>query len=241
MLDKLEKKYCIPFSRCDRHYKMRISEILNVFMDIATEHAGALGCGQPVLDKQKLFWMVGYSALQINELPKHNDEVLLTTWPEAVHRGLSYRYYKMEKDGKVLVEGKTLWMLFDYTTMAIASSERSIIVNLPDNKDKCCTFRKNPLIDTYEKHEKVYDYVVGSNDVDVGFHMNNVSYVKSLFGAFNCDEIDSMPIKTFEIKFISQAKEGNTLSIYKRNVEDGIAMGAFIEDNKVAVLAKIGF
>ena len=72
--------------------------------------------------------------------------------------------------------------------------------------------------------------------------MNNAAYIKILFGAFSCAQLDEMNIKDVEVAFRTPCFEGDTLTICRRNVENGIEVGIFRPESvKPAFVARISF
>ena len=57
MENRIEKEIVILPSLCDGSGRLGIPDAFALFMDIASEHAEALGCGIGALGKKGLFWL----------------------------------------------------------------------------------------------------------------------------------------------------------------------------------------
>ena len=70
-------------------------------------------------------------------------------------------------------------------------------------------------------------------------HMNNAAYLRVLFGALSCHDLDSMSISEAEAHFRAQCFEGETLSVRLRETETGYDAGILKEDGKPAVTVRL--
>ena len=57
--------------------------------------------------------------------------------------------------------------------------------------------------------------VVPSTSIDTGRHTNNVEYVRFILNTISCDEEESFPVEGFEIRYLRQSHEGDSLDIFR--------------------------
>ena len=91
-----------------------------------------------------------------------------------------------------------------------------------------------------EPLEEYARYAVRSVDIDLGEHMNNAAYLRSLAGTFSAGEWQSLNILELEIAYRTPCHEGDCLRWQRRTLADGaLAFRAELEDGKTAVLARL--
>ena len=91
-----------------------------------------------------------------------------------------------------------------------------------------------------EPMEEYARYTVRSVDMDLGEHMNNVAYIRSLAGTFSAPEWQAMKIRELEISYRTSCHEGDVLIWQRRTQSDGsLVLRAVREDEKTAVQVRI--
>ena len=78
--------------------------------------------------------------------------------------------------------------------------------------------------------EPFAEYTVRSIDIDFEGHMNNVAYIRALFGLFSRAELEKMDPKEIEFQYKVSCYEGDRLFWYKRSGEDGLELCARLEN-----------
>lgn len=81
---------------------------------------------------------------------------------------------------------------------------------------------------------------VNSTNIDFFGHTNNIEYVKMMYSVFPSSEIKKIKPREFEIHYLQESKEGDTLGIY-RKIEENQVLFEIKKDNKTLVRAKLIF
>ncbi len=238
MENRYEKELVILPSLCDSAALLGIPDTFALFMDIASQHAEALGCGIGDLGKQGLFWLTVRTRVRFFRRPGMMDRVTLSTWPEAPGRLRAERDYLLEQKGELLAAGKTEWAVLDRTSGRLTPPKAVYPQELdfyPESvwKEPFCRMPEETL-------EEYARYTVRSVDMDLGEHMNNVAYIRSLAGTFSAEEWQQMDIRELEIAYRASCREGDTLIWQRLTQPDGaMVLRAEREDGKIAVQARL--
>ena len=237
---KIKKEIVIGASLCDNTAKLSIPSMFALFMDLATEHASYLNIGADILAEKGVIWITVRTKICIYERPKMTDKVIAETWPEAPGRIRCNRYYRiLSASGKILIEGKTEWAMLEVTSgrpYKIADVYPSDIHHI---EEIICQEPFARISENFYNCEKKSEYIVHSIDIDRSQHMNNAAYVRAIFSAFSCDELQNSNIREIDVAFRAQCYENDKLSIVYRTGNDFIDMGVVREDGKVAVAARL--
>ncbi len=240
MLCKMERDFSVLISQCDNTSLMSIPSIFALFGDLASEHAPRIGLGSDTLAEKDLFWVAVRTKVKIHRRPEMTEPFRATTWPEAPGRVRCVRYYSMiDNTANLLAEGKTEWAIVD-----LASGRPHKLLEIyPDGlehlSDVSCPEPFNKISESFDGAEEIGKYTVRSTDIDIGQHMNNVAYIRALFGAFSCKELEDMNISDVEINFKNQCFEGDELTFYKRKTGDALEVGIIRPDGKCAATVRM--
>ena len=237
---KLEKELKVLVSQCDNRANFSIPNIFSLFGDLASEHAPMIDLGSDVLAEKGLFWVAVRTKIKINRLPLMNDDIIAKSWPEAPGRVRCIRYYSLSDAGGSLVEGKTEWAIINIENGRPQKLSEVYPEGMTHLEDTVCNEDFHKISDDFSESALLGKYIVRSTDIDIGQHMNNAKYIHALFGLFSTEELEKMSIGDIEINFRSQSYEGDELSFFSRNAEDGATeIGVLRPDGTVAATIRI--
>lgn len=238
-------RYSVPGvvlpSACDHKAKLSYVDAFAICQDLATRHASELGLGVWDMAARGLFWLTVRTRLHFSGRPRMMDSITLETWPvkPEAYRGL--REYRIAKDGEALITGVTEWAVLDTASGRLQRLEDVFgakIATAEHPVDERPFLRLPP---SFSGSELLGVHRVGSNDIDLGRHMNNVAYLRALLGLFDTKTLDAMELREIELSFRSSCYEGDELRFFTRSVSDGLEFAAFVEDAKPALLGKLTF
>ena len=225
-------------SMCDLEGKLGVPNAFALFMDIATEHAERLGVGMNDLMPRGLFWLTVRVKARFHRRPGMTETVTVATWPEVPERSRCNRDYVIEKDGEVLVEGRTEWMVMDLNRGRLMPTDRVFPQNLDIDDRQVLSEPFLRLSEDYQDAEELGAYTVRATDIDVGGHMNNAAYIRALVGAFTSEQWKEMNVREMEVSYRSPCFEGNELILQKRERDGGTEV-RFSHEGKTIFLARM--
>ena len=237
---KFEKSLKVLTSMCDNTKCLSIPYTFSLFMDLAAEHGTDIGVGADDLAKKGLFWLTAKTKIIFHSRPEMMETITAATWPEAPGRLRCNRYYALSSGTSLIAEGKTEWALINIESGRLEKTIGIYPPELEHIEDKVCDLPFRKISEDFENCSEIAKYAVRSTDIDLGQHMNNAVYANILFGAFSCKEIADLAPTEVEIIFRSPCFEGETLSIRRRDAENGLEIGMIKKDGKAAAVAFIG-
>ena len=181
----MKKEIIIPPSICDYSGKLGIYGCFSLFCDAASEHGHILGVGNREMREQGFFWLAVQSCVRFHSLPSMNESATLSPWPGIPARAYTNRYYSLEKDGTLLVEGKTKWAVFDFNKNRLAPLNSEFFTRLTPEEKTLCDGDFARISEDFSNSQKFAEYRVRSSDIDVSGHFNNVAYIRAIEGMFS--------------------------------------------------------
>lgn len=210
--------------------------ILDLFQDIAGDHAEYLKIDSKNLIKRNLMWVVVRNRFELIKTPSLNEKVILATWPHKTNRIEFDREYCITSlDGDVYIKGDSKWCLLDINTKKIALVKD--ILNDGDFYDKYNfnTPLKPIPNKEFSSFNYIYEKIVSEDQIDVNNHLNNAEYAKMID---ECIKFINKPIKLVEINYIKETKYQQKLSFKLINEENVYYLEGYV-DNVVHVRAKV--
>lgn len=236
-----EKELMVPVSMTDGSARLGYHNIFTVFMDLAGEQAEAFGIGAAYMAKRGVFWLTVKTKLRFYERPRLNSRVTLSTWPQGPEKLHFDRSYQITMDGRTLVTGKTRWALMDTAAGRLRpvgevyppelTLDRALVLDAPYAH----------IAEDFDDAEDCGTYAVRPTDIDLGGHMNNTAYIRSLLDLFPNRALKEMPIREIDAVYRAPCFEGDMLRIQRRRREGAQEFRMSTAEGKTVFLARVGF
>jgi len=203
-------------SNFDLNDRLSLKSILNIFQDVASIHAEEIGVGYEKMLKQNLYWVLIRIKIDIVEMPKPNQVVIVETWPHQKGRIDFDRDLKiMDENGRLLIKGTSKWCIIDTVNRKLQRTD-----NVNYNGD--CILEVN----YQEKFNKIdiptdemltkFVHTVRFSDLDHNQHMNNTNYANLVESA-----IENKKVSHFEINFVNECLLNDDITVKHLINEDG--------------------
>lgn len=206
----------------DFNYKIKPSFILNCFQIIAEEHAMLLNAGyKDMITKYNSYWVLSRLFVEIDRYPEYIEKLEFTTWPLKPKAVECIREYIIKQDnGEVIGRGKSIYLIIDANSHKLKPVS-SINMLAPENykEEMLQNFRLDKILPE-SLSETVYEAQIRLSDIDINNHVNNAKYADYMFNAFSSCDFEKYEILSFQINYLSEAKEGDKIFISKYNVGD---------------------
>ncbi|MBR3039511.1 MAG: hypothetical protein IKI20_02475 [Lachnospiraceae bacterium] len=238
MQNKLTKTDYILPSRSDWNAELGLADTIDIFMDMAMEHAELLKIGISEFNPKRLFWVAAKTKVHFNRPVKMAETVSFSTWPQMPGKIKGDRQYSFCTGDEVLGYGKTEWVVINSDTKAIQKLDGIYPAEL-----EFCTDPGDPedfdRLRDFKDGEPFGEYKVRCVDIDYGLHMNNVAYVRAIEGLFSSKEWDERAFRDFQIDYKKSCYEGDTLIFTKKEENGACYLKGALEDGNTIVLAKL--
>ena len=210
MSTSFEKEFYLRTSDFDARMELQPASVLDLFQDVAGEHARALGIGRERLEAEGLIWVIVKARYRILKTPAQFDRVRVRTWPLAPRRSLFRREYKVsDTEGSPLVLGSSEWV--------VIHKERRRLVAVGDIYPMQDFLTEENFADGFPR---LHDFSgVGEpfcvtprfTDLDVNRHVNNTKYANYIMNALHPEEEER--ISEFCIEYHREVRENMRLSL----------------------------
>jgi len=216
-----------PF-HCDFSGRLFMGHLGNHLLNAADFHSSDRGFGMKYLMTIKRSWVLSRLAIEMDEMPKQYEKFKVETWVESAMRFFTNRNFKVvgtTDDGteKVYGYGRSVWAMIDTETRQptdiLAVNDASLTQWLETEKD--CPIEKGGRVKMSDNAEFVCAIDTHYNDVDINGHINSVKYIEHVLDLWPISWYKDHQLKRFEIAYVAEAHEGDQLSFYREQTEEG--------------------
>lgn len=229
-MKKLVQKHIIPCYQTDSKWRLKPASFMDLAQEAANSHAAILGFGYDDLIQSKTAWILSRVNIHFIKAPLWRDEVTLTTWHKGLERLFFIRDFIMtDKDGVECVKATSSWLVLNLETRRL--------VRDPELMDEGTTCSENALEASAGKvqmpkdvePEMVMEHTVAYSDVDLLGHTNNAMYMHWAMDALDYDLASSALLKELTINFNKETKAGETVRIFRAQVEMEDGLHIYVE------------
>ena len=221
-----EKDLPILPSMCDAYGRLSYPCAFACFMDAAAQHGEFLGVGWRDMSARNLFWLTVKTKIMFVRRPHMGEHTTLITWPEVPGRIRCIRSYEIRQNDDLLLCGKTEWAVLNTETKRIVPASEAFPNGNLFRQESACNEAFTKIPDEFDCIEPYAAYNVRSTDIDVGGHMNNAAYLRTMFGTFSNEELKTMKIRSVDAIFRSPCLEGDELLWQRKQTPAGLRICA---------------
>ncbi|MBQ9205727.1 MAG: hypothetical protein IJ158_03330 [Treponema sp.] len=199
----------------DSSLKMGIAQSVLMVQDNLTECFNKLGCdGVIYREKYNAFWVFTKSKLIFKRRPDWREKLSASTFP-VDNAGFKAHINTILKD----LNGETLIIANQEACVLDMEKHRPVkLTNLNYPKEN---FPEAVFTEQFEKFDAdfteddfKYEQIIRAQHIDMSHHMNNIEYIKLALNVFTDDFLLSHEVKSLEVHYTGESKEGQTLRIY---------------------------
>lgn len=201
-----KKRFTIRYSDINLHAELKMVKIFDYFQDIASEHAALMGVSGYDVLRKSLAWVIFRYHLKIEKLPSWNEIIEIQTFRSSYKKLYETRFFQgMDKEGQLLFEGKTAWILVDVATRKPARLDKHLPqlltgydISSPGDYE---FLDPEPLT---QVDEEAF-FTVGMMDLDFNKHVNNSVYPAWAMEAVPEEILFAAGVAEIDIRFVSEA------------------------------------
>ena len=214
-----QQSFTVTDNCVDCFGRLKPSMLLYYVQDVAGRHFDRISMDYDSLAEKGMIWAIIRQKVQITRMPKRGETIRVETWPMPTTRVAYPRsVVAYDADGNEVFRSISIWVLMDIHS-------RSMILPGKSGISVTGTLRGNELAAPNALPAKNLvnhrSRTVSFTDLDRNGHMNNTRYLDWIDdlipSAFHRDH----DLKEFTVCYLSEAREGQSLSMQWGFLEDG--------------------
>ena len=212
---------------------------MRYFQDIHTWYMHEIDKGNDVIpEKYGAAWVYTRYRVRVSRKLDYTAPVTLTTWMEPYRQPVLVRQnLVVRQHDEITAMGKLESVVFNLVRqrplrLGAIEFPEGMPEEVPNDIPDFFNVEKSA-----EGMEERYHRTVRVSDIDKSRHMNNLRYIEMFQDAFDSDFWRAFGARDAQINFLSQCREGETLSVRNRMEGNSLHMAAVHADGKVAAVA----
>lgn len=207
----------VRYSEIDENWKLTIPALIDYLQDCSTFQSDLLGMGPEHIASTKLAWMLNAWKIEIRELPRFNDEIVVSTWATGFKGLRASRNFTVRRAGDAtdagpIVRADSSWFMFDSNKgRPVRTPENESAPYLADaEKDAPLDMPAIPhVVRIEDEGEPLVPVQVTAAHLDTNHHVNNAQYVAIALGALG-ERMPAAPL-TLDVHYSQAAKLGDVI------------------------------
>ncbi len=229
------KEYTLRGSDFDCFKQIKPSAVLDLFQEVAGQHAKLLGVGFSEMAQKGALWVVLKVKYQVVKAPELYQKVLVSTWPLKQKRLDFQREYQIQDEqGEILIKGTSQWAVIDKNTRKLTKVD-NVYVNIKGYCEEVNFSEKLVRVGDFEG-KKTSTVKSEISHTDPNLHVNNAKY-----GDYVLDAIyngNPLNIKSFQIDFHKEILVNTFTDIFTQTNEKTVLVKG-VQNDEYMFLAKI--
>ena len=227
--------YALSAALCNAQGELAPAQLVQEILEVATEHADALGVGFDRLAEDGNLWVLSRIAIEMNRYPRLHERYALTTWIEGYNRHFSERNFEITAaDGETLGYARTIWVAINIDTRRPA--DLTSIEHLRGTvSDRPCPIDRQGKIRAGAEPQVCDTYTFRVSDIDVNRHVNSARYVEIILNQLGLEEYDRCMLTRFEIEYRREAHYGDTVEVESTLGPDGMITALMLAGTPVCL------
>lgn len=219
---------------------MPVTLLAERIIEVATEHANALGIGYAVLIEKNVGWVLSRLSMEVMRYPSINENYTVKTWIETYNRRFSERNFEMTATdtGEVLAYIRSVWVPMDFASRTVADLT-AFTAEIEPAPEITCPIAKAPRIAPLGDAVESF-YTFRYCDIDFNRHVNTVRYIELILNQWPLEQYDKHCVARFDILFHHECCFGQEVAVRIASLSaDTDACELVLPDASRAVAASI--
>lgn len=235
----------VRYSEVDERGMLSPAALLGYLQDGALFQSEALGVGVTHANEARRRWLLAAWKVQIVELPRFTDEIVVSTWATSFKGLFAHRNFTLDRAGERLVSADSLWFMYDDETgrpmrppaEEIAPYEadlRAVPLDMPPVQRR---------IDRPGAGIPMPPVAVTQAYIDTNHHVNNAQYVNIALGALSeaAPARQPGPLRRLDVQYCTAARLGDTIYPRIHPLDDGWVVDLADEGESSYAVVRLGF
>lgn len=210
------QEWTVNFLQCYPSGYLKHTELCNLLQLTAALHAEQGGISFTDMQVHDQAWVLSRMRVEIAELPKWRDVVVVKTWINSLENSRSIRCMEVYLDDRKIAGCETSWAVFNTNT------RRPESLKLPFNHFTLYTDLATVVsvgkIELASDMTEVGQHTVALSDLDIVNHANSVKYLEWCLDAVAAETIMQQEILSLDMNFIKEVSYQDHVSILQSTI-----------------------
>lgn len=171
-------EYEIASTQVNSSRDLKLSSLLQILQDVATDGALYVGIGTDVTYPRGLLWVISRMEIDVVRMPRYQEKIDVYTYPGKT-LGFFYprHFFIYDAEGNLLLRAASVWALIHKDTRQVETHNQFPDVAYDTNENelprpgRLLPQKESPILETRK---------IRYSEVDLNGHLNNTKYVEMI-------------------------------------------------------------
>ncbi|MFO7846673.1 MAG: thioesterase [Balneolaceae bacterium] len=234
---KHKETFTVRSYEVDYTGRATLPSVANYLQETAGIHASNLSFDIEDLNKSGATWVLYRMRIQMDKFPVRWQQVSVQTWPSSGDGVRAFRDYELlDKNNERLGVGVSQWMVLNVSKRRPMRIPDEILKMGLSVDEHVLPINTNPLPEL-ALADHTTTLRVGSQDLDMNRHVNNVTYIEWMTGYLPEEITKDMRCSGIELQYHRETGLGREITIKSGKTEDGTFIHAITDSDSSELLA----
>jgi len=217
------KSLVMSYSYIDAGLRLGVVGAMRLSQDMVTEYYGVLGTDNiTIKERSGALWVMLRCAFHFKRMPMWGETIHARSYMTelSVLHVVTETVFKDDK-GEILFVSRHDMCPIDVQTRKLRPVESIVFPeSLPTEKSVLSVTRFARMNSLAGTEAPLLQHTATSHEIDFSDHINNICYAEYMMDSFCAGELRQQKPQYFEVHYISEGKEGETLSLFRSRKEE---------------------
>jgi len=224
----LTHEWTVNFLQCYPNGYLKHTELCNILQLTAAVHAEQGGISFTDMQVHDQAWVLSRMRVEIMDLPKWRDVVVVKTWINSLENSRSIRCMEVYLNDRKIAGCETFWAVFNTKTRRPESLQLPFdhFTLYPDLATVVSVGKIELAMDMTE----VGRHTVVLSDLDIVNHANSVKYLEWCLDTVDPDRIMRQGILSLDMNYMKEVSYQDRVSIHQSAIGSSLTFALKRED-----------
>ncbi|HSM91800.1 MAG TPA: acyl-ACP thioesterase domain-containing protein [Anaeromyxobacteraceae bacterium] len=182
-MKSLKESFAVRSYEVDAFNELAVPALWGYLQEAAGLSADALGFGVQRTLAAGFTWVLARQRLEIGRAARFGETVEVETWPNGIDRLAAFREFVVRERGEVIARATSTWFLLDTRSRRPVDPATALESAFPRERAPAALALPGAKVPALEAPELERPFAIRFADIDLNWHVNNVSYVQWLLEA----------------------------------------------------------
>jgi acyl-ACP thioesterase len=179
-MQSLRESFSVRSFEVDAFNELAVPALWGYLQEAAGLSADALGFGVQRTLSAGFTWVLARQRLEIARAARFGETVEIETWPNGIERLAAHREFVVRCGGEEIAKATSTWFLLDLKSRRPVDPSAALDSAFPRERGPSVLALPGGKVPALETVELERPFAIRFADIDLNWHVNNVSYVQWL-------------------------------------------------------------
>jgi acyl-ACP thioesterase len=207
-MPSLKESFSVRSYEVDAFNELAVPALWGYLQEAAGLSAESLGFGVKRCLDAGFTWVLARQRLEIARAARIGQTIEVETWPNGTDRLAAHREFVVREGGAEIARATSTWFLLDVRTRRPVDPGAALDDAFPRGRGPAAVALPGAKIPTVERPDVERPFAIRFADIDLNWHVNNVTYVQWLLESVPKETWHGMRPSAVDAQYVAECDWG---------------------------------